>query len=188
MRAHIECASEEHLNKTWSKLLKTTERLSELEVVEGQIEDLQTESESMKKLLDKNGEEISDLRLSEKKLEVENMELKKGVAELRRQLEEVKRNAACEKDEISSLKRLVQTMQTKIQPMNEKQSDDIVKIDFDWDPKPIAKDDSPICTVATEVPYHFRYCSRYVYGNFPNYSIVFPRSKDCFINTDLLLL
>ena len=133
MKAHIECASEEHLSKTWSKLLKTTERLRELEVVEGQIEDLQTESESMKKLLDKNGEEISDLRLSEKKLEVENMELKKGVAELQRQLEEVKCTAAYGKEEISSLKRLVQTIQTKIQPMDGKQS-----------LKTLSKGDSPI--------------------------------------------
>lgn len=121
MKAHLEFASEEHLSKTWSKLLKTTERLSELEEVEIQIAVLQTDKESMKKSLDKNGEEISDLKLSEKKLEVENMALKRDMAELRKELEEVKCTADCSEEEISSLKLLVQAMQTKFNAMDVEQ-------------------------------------------------------------------
>ena len=104
MNDHLETSNEEHLRKTWSKLLKTTERLNELEAVEVQIEELQTDKESMKRLLDNNSEEISDLKLSEKKLEVENMALKKDVAVLKKQLEEVKLTAADGKEEVQSLK------------------------------------------------------------------------------------
>ena len=68
MNDHLETSNEEHLRKTWSKLLKTTERLNELEAVEGQIEELQTDKKSMKRLLDGNGEEISNLKLSAKSL------------------------------------------------------------------------------------------------------------------------
>ena len=120
MKAHLNFASEEHLSKTWSKLLKTTERLSEMEVVEVQMGELQTYQESMKRLLDKNGEEISDLKLSEKKLEVENMALKKDMAEMRKELEEVERTAANDREEISLLKQIVQTMQTKFDATEEK--------------------------------------------------------------------
>ena len=104
MNDHLETSNEEHLRKTWSKLLRTTERLNELEAVEGQIEELQTDKESMKMLLDGNSEEISDLKLSAKKLEVENMALKKDVAALQKQLEEVKLTAAGDKEEVRSLK------------------------------------------------------------------------------------
>jgi len=97
-------SNEEHLRKTWSKLLRTTERLNELEAVEGQIEELQTDKESMKMLLDGNSEEIRDLKLSAKKLEVENMALKKDVAALQKQLEEVKLTTAGDKGEVRSLK------------------------------------------------------------------------------------
>lgn len=105
MNDHLDALNEEHLRKTYSKLLKTTERLNELEAVEGQIEELQTDKESMKKLLEGNSEEISDLKLSEKKLEVENMALKKDLAVLQKQLEEVKLTAADDKKEVRSLKR-----------------------------------------------------------------------------------
>lgn len=104
MNDHLKTSNEEHLRKTWSKLLRTTERLNELEAVEGQIEELQTDKESMKMLLDGNGEEISDLKLSAKKLEVENMALKKDVAALQKQLEEVKLTTAGDKGEVRSLK------------------------------------------------------------------------------------
>ena len=104
MNDHLETSNEEHLRKTWSKLLKTTKRLNELEAVEGQIEELQTNKESMKRLLDGNSEEISDLKLSAKKLEVENMALKKDLASLQKQLEEVKLIAADDKEEVRSLK------------------------------------------------------------------------------------
>ena len=68
MNDHLETSNEEHLRKTWSKLLKITKRLNELEAVEGQIEELQTDKKSMKRLLDGNGEEISNLKLSAKSL------------------------------------------------------------------------------------------------------------------------
>ena len=121
MKDHLEIASEEHLSKTWSQLLMTTERLNKLEGVEGQIEELKTDKESMKGLLDKNSREINDLRLSEKKLEVENLKMQMEVAELRRHLEEVKLSAANDEVEIDSLKRLVLTIQTNYQAMEEKQ-------------------------------------------------------------------
>lgn len=121
MKNHLEIASEEHLSKTWSQLLMTTERLNKLEGVEGQIEELKTNKESMKGLLEKNSREINDLRLSEKKLEVENLKMQMEVAELRRHLEEVKLTAANDQEEINSLKRLVLTIQTKYQAMEEKQ-------------------------------------------------------------------
>lgn len=104
MNDHLDALNEEHLRKTYSKLLKTTERLNELEAVEGQIEELQTDKESMKRLLDRNSEEISDLKLSEKKLEVENLALKKDLAALQKQLEEVKLTAADDKEEVRLLK------------------------------------------------------------------------------------
>lgn len=110
MKNHLEIASEEHLSKTWSQLLMTTERLNKLEGVEGQIEELKTNKESMKGLLEKNSREINDLRLSEKKLEVENLKMQMEVAELRRHLEEVKLTAANDQEEINSLKRLVLTI------------------------------------------------------------------------------
>ena len=104
MNDHLEASSEEHLRKTWFKLLRTTERLNELKAVEGQIEELQTDKESMKMLLDANSEEISDLNLTAKKLEVKNMALEKDVAALQKQLEEVILTAADDKEEVRSLK------------------------------------------------------------------------------------
>ena len=109
MNDHLETSNEEHLRKTWSKLLKTTKRLNELEAVEGQIEELQTDKKSMKRLLDGNSEEISDLKLSAKKLEVENMALKKDLAALQKQLEEVKLIAA----EYKALKKDVEELRCK---------------------------------------------------------------------------
>ena len=109
MNDHLLTSNEEHLRKTWSKLLKTTERLNELEAVEGQIEELQTDKESMKKLLDGNSEEISDLKLAAKKLEVENMSLKKDLASLQKHFEEVKLIAAAYK----ALKKDVEELRCK---------------------------------------------------------------------------
>ena len=104
MNDHLETSNEEHLRKTWSKLLKTTERLNELKAVESQIEKLQIDKESMKMSLDGKSEEINDLKLSVKKLEVENMALKKDVTALQKQLEEVKLTAAGDKEQVRSLK------------------------------------------------------------------------------------
>ena len=109
MNDHLETSNEEHLRKTWSNLLKTKERLNDLDAVESQIEELQTDKESMKKLLGGNSEEISDLKLSAKKLEVENMALKKDLAALQKQLEEVKLIAA----EYKALKKDVEELRCK---------------------------------------------------------------------------
>jgi len=95
---HLEASSEEHLRKTWFTLL------NELKAVEGQIEELQTDKESMKMLLDCKSEEISGLKMTTKELEVENMALKKDAAALQKQLEEVKLTATDDKKEVSSLK------------------------------------------------------------------------------------
>ena len=70
MNDHLDTSNEEHLRKTWSNLLKTTERLNELEAVEGQIEELKTDKESMKRLLDGISEEISDLKLTRVTIEI----------------------------------------------------------------------------------------------------------------------
>lgn len=67
----------------------------------------------MKASLERNSEEINDLKLSEKKLEVENMRLRKDVLELGRQLGEVKSTVANEQKESNSLKHLVLSMQTQ---------------------------------------------------------------------------
>ena len=109
MNDHLLTSNEVHLRKTWSKLLKTTERLNELEAVEGQIEELQTDKESMKRLLDGTSEEISDLKLSAKKLEVENMALKKDLAVLQKQFQEVKLVAA----EYKALKKDMEELRCK---------------------------------------------------------------------------
>jgi len=114
---HLEASSEEHLRKTWFKLLRTTERLNELKAVEGQIEELQTDKESMKMLLNGNSEEISDLKLTAKKLEVENMALKKDVAALQKQLEQVKLTAADDKEEVSSLKSEYKALKKEVEEL-----------------------------------------------------------------------
>lgn len=114
---HLEASSEEHLRKTWFKLLRTTERLNELKAVEGQIEELQTDKESMKMSLNANSEEISDLKLTAKKLEVENMALKKVEAALQKQLEEVKLTAADGKKEVSSLKSEYKALKKEVEEL-----------------------------------------------------------------------
>lgn len=117
MNDHLEASSEEHLRKTWFKLLRTTERLNELKAVEGQIEELQTDKESMKMLLDGNSKEISNLKLTAKKLEVENVELKKDVAALQKQVEEVKLTAADDKEEVRSLKSEYKALKKEVEEL-----------------------------------------------------------------------
>ena len=112
MNDHLDTSNEEHLRKTWSNLLKTTERLNELEAVEGQIEELKTDKESMKRLLDGISEEISDLKLSAKKLEVENMALKKDLAALQKQLDD-KEEVRSLKAEYKALKKDVEELRCK---------------------------------------------------------------------------
>ena len=103
---------EEHLSKTWSKLSKTTQRLDGLEGV----------------LLDKeyiehrNNEEISDLRQSEKKLELENKRLRDDIKGLRDDIKGLRSDMVVlrqvymkNKDEVDALRRLVQTKESKVE-------------------------------------------------------------------------
>ena len=119
MNDHLGTGNEEHLRKTWSKLLKTTERLNELESLEGQIEELKTDKESMKRLLDGNSEELSDLKLSAKKLEVENMALKKDLAALQKQLEKV---AVDDKEWVRSLRAEYRALKKDVEELRCKNS------------------------------------------------------------------
>ena len=118
MKAHIEKSSEDHLGKTWSAFLKTKQELNEVKgnVYEIQVgvKTLQLEKEVMKMSLQKSNEEFGELKLSERKLEVENMSLKKEMTELGRKLEKVKESAATEN---RSLKGVVQTMQRKLEAL-----------------------------------------------------------------------
>ncbi|KAJ7355994.1 TNF receptor-associated factor 4 [Desmophyllum pertusum] len=66
LKAHLEVSSEEHLNKIWSMLLKTKERLNELEAVEDQnvklkkdVTELQKQFEEVKQTSAKGQQEIS---------------------------------------------------------------------------------------------------------------------------------
>lgn len=90
-----------------------------MEEMQGCLERLQSEKEAMKTALQRNSEEISDLKLSEKKLEVENMSLRKELTELKRQLVEVKVTAASEN---RSLKEFVQTMQNRIEAIEKSEA------------------------------------------------------------------
>ena len=143
MNDHLETSNEEHLRKTWSKLLKITKRLNELEAVEGQIEELQTDKKSMKRLLDGNSEEISDLKLSAKKLEVENMALKKDLASLQKQLEEVKLIATDDKEEVRSLKAEFKALKKDVEELRCKNvyPGEGAKSENDkvWDSKPVSE-------------------------------------------------
>ena len=84
---------EEHLNRAWSTLLKTTERVNKLEEVE----------RNMQRLLLKNDPEITDLRV-----EVGNR------GELRNDMEKMRRLCKKNEDEIYALIRVVQIMQSKL--------------------------------------------------------------------------
>ena len=113
LEAHMDKSSEDHLRKTWSELLKAKQKLSDLEKITVQVGTLQKEKESIKSSSEKNSEEINDLKLSEKKLEVENMMLRKDVTELGKQLEKLRLTASNEKKESRLLQQQVQTFQTQ---------------------------------------------------------------------------
>ena len=91
-----------------------------MEGVEGQIEELKTEKESMKGLLDKTSREMNELKLLVKKLEVKNLEMQMEVTELRRELQEVKSTAANDQVQIGRMKSRVFTMQFNYEAMEEK--------------------------------------------------------------------
>ena len=122
LKAHIEETTEEHLRKSWSELMKAKEDLEEIkghvEEIQGRVGRLQSEKEAIETSLQKNSEEVSDLKLSEKKVEVENLSLRKEVTEMKRQLVKMRENAASEN---KSLKELVQTMQTRLNAMETKE-------------------------------------------------------------------
>ena len=129
MKAHIEKSSEDHLGKTWSAFLKTKQELNEVKgnVYEIQVgvKTLQLEKEVMKMSLQKSNEEFGELKLSERKLEVENMSLKKEMTELGRKLEKVKESAATEN---RSLKGVVQTMQRKLEALEREATNYKIKV------------------------------------------------------------
>ena len=117
LKAHIEKSSEDHLGKTWSAFLKTKHELSE---VKGNVDEIQvivktlkSEKEAMEMYLQRSSEEFGELKLSEKKLEVENKSLKKEMTELGRKLEKVESSDT----ENSSLKGVVQTMRRKLEAL-----------------------------------------------------------------------
>ena len=99
----------EHLSETWSKLLKTTQRLDGLE---GVLHDKE-EIEHM------NNAEISDLRQSETKLELENKRLRDDIKSLRDDIKGLRDDMVVlrqvymkNKDEVDALRRLVQTKES----------------------------------------------------------------------------
>lgn len=130
MKAHVEECSEDHLRKTWSELLKTKQELHEvtceikkIEEIKDRVETLQLEKKDMKMSLQKNNKEIYDLKLAEKKLEVENMSLRREVNELKRQLAEGKTKAAAEN---RSLRELLQSMQKKLEAIEQKEASKVM--------------------------------------------------------------
>lgn len=98
LKTHLEVSMEEHLNRTWSKLLKTTERVNKLEEVE----------RDMQRLLLKNDAEITDLRV-----EVGNR------GELRNDMAKMRRLCKKNEDEIYALIRVVQILQSKVKANEE---------------------------------------------------------------------
>lgn len=136
MKAHVEEYSECHLGKTWSELQKTkqelldvTREMKKFEEIKNRVETLQSEKDDMEMSLQRNKEDISDLKLSEKKLEVENMSLKKEVNELGRQLAEVKMNATTEN---RSLRKLLQSIQKKLEDIERTKTDSCVKVSMNF--------------------------------------------------------
>ena len=118
LKAHIEKSSEDHLGKTWSAFLKTKHELNEVkgnvDEIQASVKTLQSEKEAMQMSLQRCNEEFGELKLSERKLEVESMSLKKEMTELGRKLEKVKESAATEN---RSLKEVVQDMQRKLEAL-----------------------------------------------------------------------
>ena len=92
------------MKKTWSELLKAKKKLSELEKIIVPVEILQTEKDSIQRSLEEHSKEICDLKLSEKKLELENMRLRNDMAELGRKLAQL---------ELKEDRSLFQTLQTQ---------------------------------------------------------------------------
>ena len=130
MKAHVEECSEDHLRKTWSELLKTKQELHEvtceikkIEEIKDHVKTLQKEKKDMKMSLQKNNQEIYDLKLAEKKLEVENMSLRREVNELKRQLAEGRTKAAAEN---RSLRELLQSMQKKLEAIEQKEASKVM--------------------------------------------------------------
>ena len=129
LKAHIEESTKEHLRKIWSELKKAREELDEVKEIKGHVEEIQgrverlpSEKEAMETSLKKISEEVGDLKLSEKKLEVENLSLR---AELELRLAEMKKNAASEN---RSLKKLIKTIQTRLNAREIKEEGKAVEV------------------------------------------------------------
>ena len=132
LKAHIEESTEEHLSKTWSELMKAKEELDEVKEIKGQMKEiqgrlgqLQSEKEAMETSLQKNSEEVSDLKMLEKKLEVENLSLRKEITALVQQLSKMKENTAFAS---RSLKQLVQSLQTRSKAIEKPEAEKEVKV------------------------------------------------------------
>lgn len=85
-----------------------------------ELEELELDKEYMQRLLHSNNEELSELRLSEKKLQLENDGLRNDVKGLQKDVKGLQDDMVVlrrlymeNKDEIDSLKRLVQTTEEK---------------------------------------------------------------------------
>ncbi|XP_044163482.1 TNF receptor-associated factor 5-like isoform X2 [Acropora muricata] len=96
LKIHLDVSMEEHLSGTWSKLLKTTERLNKLKEVEVSMHRLVLKNERM-------NAEITDLRL----------EVGKS-GELRNDMEKMRRLYKKNEDKIHELRRIVQSMESKV--------------------------------------------------------------------------
>ena len=109
--------------KTKQELHEVTCEIKKIEEIKDRVETLQLEKKDMKMSLQKNNKEIYDLKLAEKKLEVENMSLRREVNELKRQLAEGKTKAAAEN---RSLRELLQSMQKKLEAIEQKEASKVM--------------------------------------------------------------
>ena len=131
LKAHIEETTEEHLGKTWSELMKAKEELDEVkeigkghvEEMQGRVEQLLSEKKAMETSLKIISLEVSVLKLSEKKLEVENLSLRTKL------FAEMKEDVASEN---RSLKEFVQTMKTRLNAIEKKDEGKAVKVTLDF--------------------------------------------------------
>ena len=127
LKAHIEETTEEHLRKTWLELMKAKEELDEVkeigkghvEEMQGRVEQLLSEKKAMETSLKIISLEVSVLKLSEKKLEVENLSLRTKL------FAEMKEDVASEN---RSLKEFVQTMKTRLNAIEKKDEGKAVKV------------------------------------------------------------
>ena len=126
LKAHIEETTEEYLRKTWSELMKAKEELDEVkEIGKGHVEEMQgrrttpIRKKAMETSLKIISLEVSVLKLSEKKLEVEILSLRTKL------FAEMKEDVASEN---RSLKEFVQTMKIRLNAIEKKDEGKAVKV------------------------------------------------------------